>query len=220
MKKIEIKSSGFLGIIWISTQIFCSSTTKDIYSSTTLKVDSILIDTTYGYPYPKNYNWEEWVKNGEYSSIPVKNEITPKPLVCLMNSKDDELYRIIFGIYKITIHTNISNHFINIQKDSVTSWNRNSPWSFPDSIHKINRDKNLSTGDFSKVMKLISKIKLFSKTTIDSTPRIVDDGFDMEIEGIKNDKYNLLIRVNPNKNYESDMYRLLQFMGKIVGEKE
>lgn len=219
MKKIGKKLSGFLGIFWILGQIFCSSTTNDIYSSTTLDVDSILIDTTYGYPYPKNYNWKEWVKNGEYSSIPVKSEITPKPLVSLLNNKDDELYRIIFGVYKITIHKDSSNHSINIQKDSVTSWNRNSPWAFPDLIQKFNRDKKLSPEDFTRVMELISKVKLFSKTTIDSTPRFIDDGFNMEIEGIKNGKYNLLFRVYPEKNYEPDMYRLLQFMGKIVGEK-
>lgn len=200
------------GLYILIALISCNSKIETKESSTTLEVSSILIDSSFGYPYPKNYDWETWVKNGGYPVIPTKQSGSRKPLVELMNKKSHELYRINLGLIWITINNDSSSRLMKVQKDSVFTWNQKSPWSFPDSVVHVERDIILSSSDFNAIMKKIKAIQLFQKTTIDSVPRFICDGYSIEIEGVKNNKYNLVFRVLPDKKYEPELYSLRKWL--------
>jgi hypothetical protein len=199
--------------------IFIGISCHKEHSPNLLKIEQIKFDTLCGYPYPSNYNWIEWVKKGNYNSIPSKNKFSWEPLVNFMKTPKDEIYRFNFGLIKCIVFADSNLKEIVIQKDSVLKWNNQSPWIFPDSIVKVTHKIELSKQDWNKTIKLIYKVNLFSKMTIDSEPRFIDDGYDYELEGIKDGYYNLIVRILPDKSYERELFKLGNWLLKILGEK-
>lgn len=168
----------------------------------------ITIDTSYGYPYPSNYDWEEMVKSGKLNELQRKSPSSPTPLITLLSNNTVELYRISAFPFTFVITVRDTFSEISIMMSNHTY----------DDMQYSNIMKNKTINDiqiFKKNLYLGKEATInlrkdihssnFWSTEMNDGIVIMDFGITYEMEGIKDSIYSLIWQTEP-KRYNKPLY--------------
>lgn len=182
-----------------------------------LALKDITIDSSYGYPYPSNYNWKKMVQEGSLCNLPLKTKHSDKPLQTLYNSSFTEVYRItdhsfrfFIAITKEQPTTKLS--FICLEQ--ATTQTKDST----DDLVKKEFEYVLSVDESIILKRLLKNSKFWSTPITGFSNGGNFDGYTLMIEGIKDSLYSFVAQDTPdveNKN----MYELEKWLYDFAKNK-
>lgn len=175
-----------------------------------ISVKSITLDTTYGYPYPSNYNWGDIAKRGEADAIPHKHHNSPTPLWKMLDDSISEVYRVDAFPYRFVIEFRAVNTTVNALFAKC-----NDKWVFNclnayDSLPKSHKLMELTAEETNSLKSHISSSQ-FWRLPFNGSGDFGNDGVTWEIEGIKDSVYSVVWQWVPQE-YNKRLYKLGEWL--------